>query len=149
MTKRERTLFIPLFLLSLIIGGILIMAADTPEEKSTAKPTKLAVVWTEADREVATNMVMMYALNAKRRGWWDDVTLIVWGPSQKLLAQDDDLQKRLREMKELGVKVEACKACADDYGLTDELEAFGLTVDYMGVPLTNYLKSPDWEVVTF
>jgi hypothetical protein len=50
------------------------------------------IVWTSGDREVALKMVFMYARNAKLKGWWKDVTLVVWGPSAKLLSQDEELQ---------------------------------------------------------
>ena len=45
---------------------------------------KLVILWTSGDREVALKMVFMYAGNAPRHGWWDDITLIVWGPSTSL-----------------------------------------------------------------
>ncbi len=48
---------------------------------------KLVVVWTGGDREVALKMVFMYSFNSKKRGWWNVVTLIVWGPSASLLAE--------------------------------------------------------------
>jgi hypothetical protein len=35
---------------------------------------------------VAKNVCFMYTHNAKRRGWFDEVHLIVWGPSDKLLV---------------------------------------------------------------
>jgi len=48
----------------------------------------------------------------------------------------------------LGIIVEACKACADQYGVAGKLEELGITVKYMGKPLTDFLKS-DAKVVTF
>lgn len=41
----------------------------------------LIILWTSGDREVAMEMVFMYALNSKRNSWWDDITLIIWGRS--------------------------------------------------------------------
>lgn len=101
---------------------------------------KLVVVWSSGDREVALEMVFMYTLNAKLRGWWDDVTFVIWGPSQKLLASDLELQGRLRKMIKEGIVVEACLSCADDFGVTDSLKKLGVDVKYMGVPLTEYTK---------
>lgn len=49
-------------------------------EKESAMPNELVVLWTSGDREVALKMVFMYTLNSKLKGWWKDVTLIVWGP---------------------------------------------------------------------
>ena len=100
----------------------------------------LVVLWTSGDREVALKMVFMYTLNSKLKGWWEEVTLIVWGPSAKLLSQDKELQEKIAQMKEAGIVLEACKACSDQYGVSSDLEALGIAVKYMGTPLSGYLK---------
>jgi hypothetical protein len=43
-----------------------------------------------------------------------------------------------------GVEFSACKACADELGVTERLEALGIEVIYWGEPLTRVLreKSP-------
>jgi len=105
-----------------------------------AASEELVVVWSSGDPEVAREMVFMYTLNAKTRGWWPGVTFVIWGPSAKLLSEDAELQERVRRMIEAGIRVEACKACAEDYGVAGNLEALGVDVRFMGVPLTEYLK---------
>jgi len=114
----------------------------------TKKDDTLVVVWSSADREVARNMVFMYTYNAKKKGWWEHVIIIIWGPSAKLLAEDTHLQGYLEKMKDVGITLEACKACSDDYGVSDDLEKMGVDVKYMGVPLTDYLKQ-GLHVITF
>ncbi|MFW6181457.1 MAG: DsrE family protein [Spirochaetota bacterium] len=101
---------------------------------------KLVVLWTSGDRDTAIKMVFMYTRNAKTRGWWEDVTLVVWGPSALLLSRDRGLQEYVREMMEAGILVEACVTCAEMYGVADELRRLGIEVKKMGVPLTGYLK---------
>ncbi|MGO1653075.1 DsrE family protein, partial [Senegalia sp. (in: firmicutes)] len=83
---------------------------------------KLVILWTSRDREVALNMVFMYALNAKIHNWWKDLTLIIWGPSSKLLSEDEELQDYISKMKEEGIDIVACKACSNNYGVTEKLE---------------------------
>ena len=112
------------------------------------KPEKLFVIWSSMDREVATKMVFMYTLNAKLRGWWDDVSLIVWGPSAKLVSEDKTLQAKIKEMKDAGVELLACKACSDSYEVSESLGALGIEVKYMGEPLTMILKGNN-KIVTF
>jgi len=109
---------------------------------------KLLVLWTSRDREVAIKMVFMYTLNAKLRGWWDDICLVVWGPSSELLSADIELQDHIKKIIEEGVKVTACKVCSDSYGVSSELEGLGIEVKYMGEPLTAYLKN-GWKTITF
>ncbi|MGM0431302.1 MAG: DsrE family protein [Spirochaetota bacterium] len=101
---------------------------------------KLVVLWTSGDREVAQHMVFMYTLNAKKRQWFDEVTLIVWGPSDKLLAEDAELQAGIRNMLDAGVRIECCLRCAENYGVVETLENLGIEVKLMGEPLSEYLK---------
>jgi hypothetical protein len=100
----------------------------------------LVVLWTSGDREVALKMVFMYTLNAKIKGWWREVIFVVWGPSARLLSTDEELKEKIRQMREAGVVLEACKTCADMYGVSADLEDLGINVKYMGVPLSTYLK---------
>ena len=101
---------------------------------------KLVILWTSGDREVALKMVFMYTYNAKAREWWDDITLVVWGPSAKLLTEDKELQDYMDKIMEAGVTVKACKGCSDQYGVSEELEELGITVLYIGKELTDYIK---------
>jgi len=109
---------------------------------------KLAVIWSSSDKGVAMNMVFMYTRNSKLRKWWNDVRLIVWGPSTKLLTEDSELQDQLYDTQKAGVELLACKACCENYGVTKNLEDLGVKVIYMGEPLTEMLKT-GWKVITF
>jgi hypothetical protein len=51
-------------------------------------------------------------------------------------------------MQDAGVKVQACQACADSYGVTEPLRKLGIDVRYMGRPLTDMLKQ-GWKILTF
>jgi len=120
---------------------------EVKNKTEMSEADKLVVVWTSGDKEVAMKMVFMYTYNAKKQAWWDDVTLLVWGPSSKLLSQDKDLQEYVNKMMESGVHVMACKACADQYGVADQLSELGITVKYAGKDLTKFIK--ERKVVTF
>jgi len=113
-----------------------------------AAENSLVVLWTSGDPDVAKKMVFMYTINAKKRGWWQDFKFIVWGPSSKLLSEDQELQEQIKEFIKADINVEACQACADQYGVSDDLAELGIDVKYMGEPLTDYLKS-DSKVITF
>ena len=113
-----------------------------------SQPNKLLVVWSSADREVALHNVFMYAHNAAKNGWWDHVRLLIWGPSDRLLAEDEELQAGLKAMQADGVELLACKACADRLGVGEDLEALGVNVFYTGVALTEMLKQ-GWTTLTY
>jgi len=109
---------------------------------------ELAVIWSSSDLDVAETAVFTYTLNAKCRKWWDDVHLVVWGPSAKLLAANTDLQQKVQEMMEAGVKVCACKENADLYGVSDILGMLGISVKPMGEPVTELIKRGS-RIITF
>ena len=101
---------------------------------------KLVILWTSGDRDVALKMVFMYTYNAKKNDWWKDITLVVWGPSAKLLTEDKELQEYMQRIMEVGVEVRACKGCADQYGVSGKLEELGITVLYIGKEFTDYIQ---------
>ena len=109
---------------------------------------QLTVVWISGDPMVAHKVFFMYTHNAKRREWFDNVTLIIWGPSAELATRDTSIQDAIKAMIADGVVLEACKACSDSYGASEKLEELGVDVKYMGTPLTNYLKGGS-KVLTF
>jgi len=107
----------------------------------------LVLLWISGDREAALHMVLMYARNARLKGWWERVHLLVWGPSAALLASDREVQAEVAGCIEAGVAVFACRACAARYGVAERLAEQGVTVLYAGEPLTRYLKE-GWKVLS-
>ena len=108
---------------------------------------KLNILWTTDIKETFFNMLSMYAINAKKREWWQAVNVIIWGASAKLAGTDTEVQEKILEMLAHGITVEACLACADNFGVTKELIKLGVNVRYMGQPLTDYLKG-DEKILT-
>ena len=81
----------------------------------------LHILWTNADVTTAKLMVMMYARNDMKNGWWKEVTVIVWGATVKLLAENEELQEELN--------------------LVDKMKEIGLDLYKWGPPLTELIKS--------
>ena len=106
-----------------------------------SKKTHLYVLWTNDNPITAEKMVFRYSVNSLIRGWWEKVTLIVWGASTKLVSEDDNIQKLAKEALEKGVHITACKACADELGVTETLEKLKIEVKYWGMPLTEILTN--------
>ncbi len=76
---------------------------------------------------------VMYATNAFKRGWVDNLDLVFFGPSEGVLASDVELLSRVVDMAgEAGLKVAACKAIADKGGFTSSLVEKGVDVFYVG-----------------
>ena len=100
----------------------------------------LYLLWTNDNFITAEKMVFMYTINSLIQGWWEKVTLIVWGATTKLVSENADIQNKIKEALEAGVHISACKACADQLEVTDNLEKLGIEVIYWGAPLTDILK---------
>jgi hypothetical protein len=137
-------------LLILLTGILLSMSPMINSQIVNTETThdKLVVLWTSDDPMVAERVALMYTHAAKTAGWFKEVTLIVWGPSAKLITENIKLQEKLKTMQKDGVVIEACVACANAYGVAEDLKKLGYDVKGMGKPLTDYLKSGA-KVLTF
>jgi len=109
---------------------------------------KIHVLWTTGEKEVAMKVIFPYLLNAKANGWWDEINLIIWGPSAMLVGDDLQIHSQLQDIMDSGITVEACQACSDAYRVTAKLIGLGITVRYMGLPFTDYINSSD-KLITF
>ena len=142
---RLELISIHLFVLTCML---MILPLEVKAQDMETKKEKLAVLWVSGDPDVAEKSCLMYTHAAKRNGWFDEVVLIVWGSSSRLLAENEDLQEKVKAMIKDGVILEACISCSNMLGVTDELKALGIDVKGMGVPLSNYLKS-GYHVLTY
>ena len=137
-----------LLIISLILMTGLTNIAYAQQTKIAEPSDTLVVLWSSGDPEVAEKACLMYTHAAKKYKWFNEVILVVWGPSEKLLAENAMLKKKVAQMQEDGVIVEACVACANMYNVTDELKVCEVDVKGMGVPLSKYLKR-GYKMVSF
>ena len=111
------------------------------------KKTKLNILWTNDNPTTAELMVFMYGINAKKRNWWDEVTIIIWGATAKLVHENGKIQGLIKEAQQEGVHVSACRSCAEKLGAAKTLESLGIEVILWGEPLTQILKD-DEKLIT-
>lgn len=114
-----------------------------------AKKNKLLIVWSSGELEVAKKLVLLYGSVMLERKYWDEATIMIWGPSAILLAEDKKLQKQMKIVKKSGVKFNACVVCTDDYGVSKKLKKLGVELIHTGEMLTEALQSDDVKVITF
>lgn len=110
---------------------------------------KLLIVWSSGEVEVAKKLVLLYGSVMLERKYWDEATIMIWGPSAKLLAENLDLQEQFKVVQESGVKCNACVVCTDDYGVSNELRELGVELIHTGEMLTEALQSDEIKVITF
>ncbi len=109
---------------------------------------RLLIVWSTGEVDVAKKLVLLYSSVILERGYWDEAHLMVWGPSAKLLAQNEELQQWVKDIQKSGVTISACVACTDDYGVTEQIASLGIEVTHTGEFMTQALQN-DWKVITF
>lgn len=109
--------------------------------------SKLNILWVNDNPDTAHTMVFMYAINSIKNGWWDEVDVIIWGASAKLVAENEGVQERIKLAQMSGVNVIACKGCAIQFNVFDKLNELNIEVKGMGNPLTEILKN-DEKIIT-
>jgi hypothetical protein len=121
-------------LLLLTTSFILLLQANLWAQAETSGETTdhLVIVWTSDDPYTAERMVLMYAHASKTAGWFEEVTLIIWGPSAKMVAENIKIQEKLKAMQDDGVEIRACIVCANMYEVTEDLKAMGFDVQGNG-----------------
>ena len=121
---------------------------NAQQTKVAGPSDTLVVLWSSGDPEVAEKACLMYAGAAKKYKWFDEVILVVWGPSEKLLSENSMIKEKVAVLQKTGIIVQACVACANMYGVTSDLKACEVDVRGMGAPLTKYLKR-GYKVVSY
>jgi len=126
-------------LVFVLLSG-LSLSVSAQQQRVAGPSDTLVVFWSSGDPEVAEKACFMYASAARKNKWFDEVILIVWGPSEKLLSENQNLKEKVAAMQKDGIIVQACVSCSNMYGVTDQLKVCEIDVRRMGVPLTKYLK---------
>ena len=100
---------------------------------------KIIAIISSSDSEKA-RIGLAFAMNALKNDWLADVKIFVFGPAEALLSKDADIQGILKEVFLMECKVVACKAVADRYGISEEISALGVTVEYVGKMISDLTK---------
>jgi len=100
--------------------------------------SKLLVIIATGEKEKALTG-LMYARNALKLGWMEDVKIVFFGPSERLIVQDEQV---LNEVKNIAVMGElfACKTISDRKGISGEVERLGVKVEHVGSIISNFIK---------
>ena len=106
------------------------------------------MILSSGDKEVHNEISFMYAPNALKFGWMDKVRVILWGPTERLAASDEEFRSKVNELLEAGVEVYACKKCSDNYGVSEKIAELGVTVMYVGKMVSDMLKD-GWHQLNF
>jgi hypothetical protein len=100
--------------------------------------SKLLIVIATGDKDKALTG-LMYAKNALKRKWLDDVKVVYFGPSEQLMYNDSDVANAAIEVANLGESF-ACKAISDREGISEKIDGMGVKVEYVGTIISEYIK---------
>lgn len=110
--------------------------------------SKLLIVWKSDSYHNIELFIKPFALNSKKKEWFHDVEVLIWGISSLRVKGFKSAQNIVKEMISTGIKVGACKYCADKTRATKKLESLGVNVFYAGEYLSEKMKDPEYEVIT-
>jgi len=100
---------------------------------------KIVVIISTSDAEKARTGVM-YAINALKHGWMEEVKIFFFGPAQDLLLEDAELQNYLQEYKSMQESAVACKYISDRDKKSEQIRALGIKVEYVGKIISDYIN---------
>jgi hypothetical protein len=99
---------------------------------------KVVVIIATGDKDKALTG-LMYAKNALKRGWLEDVKVVYFGPSERLMVEDADVASAAIEAASLGGAY-ACKAISDRENISEKIDDMGVSVEYVGSIISDYIK---------
>jgi hypothetical protein len=100
--------------------------------------SKLLVVIATGDREKAL-AGLMYTRNVLKYKWLDNIRVVFFGPSEKLVAHDEKVAWYVKEII-AATECFACKAVSDSDGVSEKLEETGIRVEYVGTVVSDAIK---------
>jgi hypothetical protein len=100
--------------------------------------SKLLVIISTGEEEKAFTG-LMYAAKTTTEGWFDQVQVIFFGPSERLLVQNEEMAKVAKDLGAVQPPI-ACKFVSDREGISDKIEDLGLKVDYVGTIIADFIK---------
>ena len=90
---------------------------------------------------------LMYALNAAKHGWLDEVRVVFFGPAESLLAEDREIADLALALPE-STHPTACRAVAERDGIGAAIEAGGIPLENVGPPISEYINA-GWVPLVF
>ena len=100
--------------------------------------SKVMVIISTAEKAKALTGIM-YAVNAQKHKWVDDIKVIFFGPFENLLCEDEEVIKAASNLLDYETPI-ACKFLSDRDGISDKLEKLGVNVDYVGTIISGFIE---------
>ena len=99
---------------------------------------KVVVIISTAEKDKALTGIL-YATNGIKKNWLEDVKVFFFGPFEKLVATDEEIQTKVKELMQYQTPV-ACKLISDNNGVSDDLLKLGFELEYIGSSISDLIK---------
>ncbi len=100
--------------------------------------SKVMVIVSTAEKQKALTGIM-YAVNAQKNKWVDDIKVIFFGPFENLLCEDEEVVAAASQLLDYETPI-ACKFLSDRDGISEKLEKMGINVEYVGAMISGYIE---------
>ncbi len=100
--------------------------------------SKVLVILSTGEKEKAYTGIM-YATNAQKNKWLDEVKVIFFGPFEDLLCADEEVADFASQLLDFETPI-ACKRLSDNAGISDRLKEMGYNVEYVGKIISDFIK---------
>ena len=95
---------------------------------------KILVIVSTENKEKALG-ALVFAQNSIKNGRFEDTKLILFGPSEKLVAEDPALQGIVSDIVSMKGEPVACKFISDMHDISSKLTSIGFKIEYVGDPI--------------
>ncbi|MGB9666325.1 MAG: hypothetical protein ACPL2N_03340 [Candidatus Cryosericum sp.] len=101
---------------------------------------KVLIILSTAEREKAI-AGLMYAQTTHDNHWFDDVRIVLFGPFERLLAEDEEVRKLGAELFKVTARPMACDAFAEDVVVSDAIKSLGCELDQASGIISEYIRN--------
>ena len=99
---------------------------------------KVLIILATGEKEKALAGIL-YAKNAQKNRWLEDVKVVFFGPFESLVCDDEEVAQEASQLLDYQTPV-ACKFLSDHAGKSDKLQDLGFDVEYVGSLVSNHIK---------
>ena len=100
--------------------------------------SKILVIISTAEKNKALTGIM-YAVNAQKNGWVDEVKVVFFGPFENLVCEDEEVIEAASRLLDYETPI-ACKFLSDRDKISSRLEELGYKVDYIGSMISAFIE---------
>ena len=102
------------------------------------------LIWLASGERDKLTPGIVWGVNADKWAWVDEVRFVVFGESERTLAEDDELFAMIQEVNQPMY----CKFAAKEKGLMETLEGKGARIEYVGEPIAEMIRE-GFQVLVF